>query len=147
MTKKKVESITGFYVDQFLLDAINDEYVEGDWDVDGEGENTFLKAYRNNTDGIAEKIRDRADEYMTAVYENERRYMDRIRRLESERVSVEYGWNKEAEKSGDKVSVSAMKSAMLDSLIDLANTETSAEEILHAVYSFETLLEKMEGRT
>ena len=81
MLKEEFEQRTGFYPDQALYSIIEKYYMEFDGDKDA-----FCKAYKQNADGLAEKIQREADMHafkaLAAVENAVKGYQSRIAELE-----------------------------------------------------------------
>ena len=131
MLKEEFEQRTGFYPDQALYSIIEKYYMEFDGDKDA-----FCKAYKQNADGLAEKIQREADMHafkaLAAVENAVKGYQSRIAELEKA-LEREQEWKPYEDTDN-------VRQADYEKLASQSDTEhmsdEKAKDLLYELYGF-----------
>lgn len=162
------EALTGIYADSILSDAIMREYERKTDDGHNvwSDKQIFCAAYKENKDGLAEKIRRTANEKIWSMKKNhldamtisaERAHVlsnmqqtaeDRIKELEAELADRKAYCEMLRSDLETKNNVDAeyLKTEIYEALCDAAQDNNEADTILHMIWGFEYLLRRMEDK-
>lgn len=82
MTKHEFENLTGIFVPNMMYNIIENEYMNSDADKE-----TFCNMYKNNTDGLAEKVQ----RYTDKIYLDEAELKTQLNKA-LKQLEAEYEW-------------------------------------------------------
>lgn len=166
MQQTEFETLTGIYPDTTLYSAIELEYTRqtDDGRYVWHDKHVFCEAYKDNTDGLAEKIQKAANDEIWRKKENNIKLLEKncaiIQKLAAEKHELE-ALLKEAEaenarleedcvsmnRAMQELKAANIKADMFDALRDAAHDDNQADTILHMLWGFEYLLSKKEDGT
>lgn len=154
---------TGFFPDSILFDKMNAEYERKDLD----GKNIwdsipqFCNAYKFNEDGIAQEIQEAANAEIRELRARAERLQNENARLSeinedqltellnlSERVDaltkqVEKMPTATLEVTEPEITIQTIRAAIQQAYQDAAHADCNGDEILHMVWGFEYLLQRL----
>lgn len=164
MLQSEFETHTDIFPDILLYDAADHEYMSGGW----ESKAQFCHAFKFNEDGLAEKCRKAANERYFALSKEADRLRseitplaDRCEKLvaennrledENENLRNEIGaLHDRVDELSDEVgelkpqgfTPEQIRAAMQQALTDAAYDDNKADMILHSVWAYDYLLERL----
>lgn len=156
MLQGEFETLTGIYPDVLLYEAAEQEYNNGDWASKAE----FCECYKADEDGIATKCQKIANEQWLKKCElvgeqaaKITALADACEKLRAENSSLEdenenlrtelSGLTKRVNELASHVTEKDIRAAMQLAYQDAAHDDCKGDQILHMVWGFEYLLQRL----
>lgn len=158
MLQSEFQNHTDIYPDVLLYEAAEHEYNNGEWDDKAQ----FCNAYKDNKDDLAEKIQRIANERWFKMEEQNAALRTENNRLEDENENLRTELHQLTERvdamqksvtpaaeftmletAKGLYSIQEIRAAMQMALTDAAHDDYSAELILHGVWAYEYLLQRL----
>lgn len=157
MLQGEFETLTGIYPDVLLYEAAEHEYNTGDWASKAE----FCDCFKADEDGIAQKCRNAANDRWLAEEEligklraENNRLEDENENLRNEIAALSDRVDELSDEVGElptatlevtepEITIQSIRAAMQQALIDAACDDNKADMILHSVWAYDYLLQRL----